>query len=1333
MACALVSWIVAGCECDDPIMSTIAITSPSDGDTVNLASDTNDSLPGIQIEVTAEIIGVAAGSDVELLVDGTVAMTGLVVDGGGVGTVTFTDVTLESGTRTLVAALPDGAVASPPVVVEVDDSCAMISFVTPAPAMDDITFGPGDDTDGIACGETFETTVIVSTDAGEGAEARIFVNGTPRRTARVEGATVRFEGVAFDNRGATPNTLSVAVIRGDGVECRQQFPTDIMVDCEGVSCAITGPDTASAFLNSGDDVSPGMDGFQGQFEVTTDADGANQEIRLVVDGDESGALSEMPMMVGMTGVATFGPVSLSEGVHRVRAVCTDAAGNATSSGIAEWTVDTIPCDIAFTEPMADQLFIEDDDLDDTVAGIQTDARGTVDGVACTDLRVRNCSSIDGAAFETLGATDWTSRVTLSTSAMQSVCADVRDEAGNIARVMVPVRVNSEAPQLEIASPTSGTGFNVAGTAGRTADLAPSTISCEAAFQVYCTEVGADVRLVRTDTMMLLGGGTAPCVASGAVPAPYTGVAEFASVSLPTIESLGTLEVVAEQTADRLTGQSSPVTLLSDCNAPDLSFRDPMCGETLRPGTQDVSATLPGFQYDVEVFNTNVPKPPVDLTLTDSMGGTITTDTSSTPSTGIVTRFDTTDFGSGGEVTLTACATDMAGNVGCNVPTPCTVTVADLPTLTILDPMTSDVLSASDDCDPGTPGLQIQVTAATDAADGSSASIRFGSAAATSHLAMGGMVSACVDAPQGSSIPIRVEVTDAARGTSSAMVTVTIDSLPPPDAITDFAPQTPAVDRRAGEVRYNWTAVEDAGGILLDRYEARCSTTGPITTEAEWMAATVAPTMTAPAAAGAMQTDVLDGFQLAVETWCVLRGFDVADEPTPLPSTPPPSVTLDPLTRDATATGGQLGVAVAAVGDVNGDTFDDYIAGAAGGAVYLYFGGSGGPSASPNVTILGPSGATGGFGRVVAGLGDVSGDGIPDFAVSARAIGGLAGRVFVFFGRPSTTPWPATIDLSAGACTADLCFDSSEAPALFGWAVRSAGDFDGDGIMDVAIGAWRANSSAGRLYVILGSAGWTPGSSFDVPGPSAPDGFVIEAPSMRRRFGVSVTTPGDLTGDGRSELVVGASGEGPSVDGAVLRVNGRAYPGAATGLQTIPGTDVVTLATGAAGAFGDAVVALGDHDGDGARDIAVYNATSGSSGQVRVFLQSGGTYSMASSFTYSNDVPSGGNDFMGQSIALGYHPFLGAIGRLDADMRSDIFFGSVERGTGPGSAEIFYGRSAPTSRSRTAADASFSPMTAESTGARISAFLGDVNGDGFPDFAVGDPQFSSGAGRVVVYY
>ena len=85
------------------------------------------------------------------------------------------------------------------------------------------------------------------------------------------------------------------------------------------------------------------------------------------------------------------------------------------------------------------------------------------GSDCVDLRTATCGVIDAATF-TPSSEVWSGSVTLDSSAMQNLCAETRDEAGNLNRVMVDVRLNSDMPQLAFESPSSGDCFNVDGTA-----------------------------------------------------------------------------------------------------------------------------------------------------------------------------------------------------------------------------------------------------------------------------------------------------------------------------------------------------------------------------------------------------------------------------------------------------------------------------------------------------------------------------------------------------------------------------------------------------------------------------------------------------------------------------------------------------------------------------------------------------------------------------------------------------------------------------------------------------------------------------------------------------
>ena len=502
--------------------------------------------------------------------------------------------------------------------------------------------------------------------------------------------------------------------------------------------------------------------------------------------------------------------------------------------------------------------------------------------------------------------------------------------------------------------------------------------------------------------------------------------------------------------------------------------------------------------------------------------------------------------------------------------------------------------------------------------------------------------------------------------------------------------------------------------------------------------------------GTSRMETFEGFRFAEERWCLLRGADVTGALTPLPAAAPASVTIEPLEAELTGMAVGVGAVVSALGDVNGDGIDDLIVGSGrspneGDAAYVYFGGASGPSTTPDITILGPSGAAGGYALVAGSAGDLNGDGLADFLVTARGVGGLLGRVYVFFGRgASPMPWMSgtTIDLSVG-CAADLCFEGTDSGALLGWEATTVGDFDGDGIDDLALGAWRSMLGAdGKAYIIRGCDGapgsctFTPGTAYEVPGDTGvePEGWVVSGPATGvEDFGQSITSCGDLNGDGRAEVLISAPGSPSTAAGIIYRLDGRPYTG--TGLISLARSAVTEVARGPAIYYGFTLECIGDYDGDGQRDVGVYSDTSNARGAVNVLLQSGGSYGRASEFVVLNDVASGANDDqMGFTIGQGWTRALGNLGILNqGSSRSALLFGSFGFGAMPGTAELFYGTTPPVNTSRSEASATFSPTTMESSGVRAAGLVGDVNGDGFNDVAVGDPQFMSGDGRVVVYY
>lgn len=167
---------------------------------------------------------------------------------------------------------------------------------------------------------------------------------------------------------------------------------------------------------------------------------------------------------------------------------------------------------------------------------------------------------------------------------------------------------------------------------------------------------------------------------------------------------------------------------------------------------------------------------------------------------------------------------------------------------------------------------------------------------------------------------------------------------------------------------------------------------------------------------------------------------------------------------------RLGAEVTGIGDVNGDGFGDVAVSAPGrnpkrggiGHVLIFLGSRSGLSTSPNWTATAerPSSL---FGRSIAGVGDVNGDGCDDFLISAASLTEAhhqEGRVYLYLGAtngPEQSP--------------RLIVDGGLAEAQFGFALANAGDMDGDGLSDFVIGSPYYGISpiqVGRVDLFYGS-------------------------------------------------------------------------------------------------------------------------------------------------------------------------------------------------------------------------------------------------------------------------
>ena len=215
-----------------------------------------------------------------------------------------------------------------------------------------------------------------------------------------------------------------------------------------------------------------------------------------------------------------------------------------------------------------------------------------------------------------------------------------------------------------------------------------------------------------------------------------------------------------------------------------------------------------------------------------------------------------------------------------------------------------------------------------------------------------------------------------------------------------------------------------------------------------------------------------------------------------------------------------GLSVAIIGDINGDGYDDFICGAPysdyyrkdSGKAYLIMGKPTGWSKKINLQDADASFYGTSYNETVGysvdGVGDVNGDGVPDFAIGARK----KGKVYIFFGRKNVD-WGK----NCAVTRADVVFSAEQYESWVGWRVSRAGDINADGFDDILIGAPFYNKNGdkrGKVYLIFGrSNGWFENLR------NADASFLGEAENDQA--GWDVQEAGDTNGDGYDDFLIGA--------------------------------------------------------------------------------------------------------------------------------------------------------------------------------------------------------------------
>ena len=469
-------------------------------------------------------------------------------------------------------------------------------------------------------------------------------------------------------------------------------------------------------------------------------------------------------------------------------------------------------------------------------------------------------------------------------------------------------------------------------------------------------------------------------------------------------------------------------------------------------------------------------------------------------------------------------------------------------------------------------------------------------------------------------------------------------------------------------------------------------------------------------------------------------------------------------------GDNAGFSVASAGDIDGDGIDDLVIGSifgggdvANGAVHVVFGRAGGFADPVDLDEI--AAGVGGFkltgehgldwaGWSVATAGDVNHDGIDDVVVGSWRNDSAAdhahtGAAYVVFGK--TGGFASPVDLAAiAAGTGGFRIEGEGAGDNAGFSVAPAGDIDGDGIDDLVVGARTKNNGltvdSGAAYVVFGRDVASEGG-FATPVHLATigagnGGFKIRGEATDDRAGWSVSAAGDVNGDGRDDLIVGAPfNDGGGEDaGAAYVVFGKA------GGFAVP-TELGTVAAGNGGfkiqgrnagdQAGVAVSAAGDVNGDGFDDVVLgarYQDGGGGDAGAAYVVFGRNTVAQGGFATPVDldDIAQGtggfeirgeaAGDFAGFSVA--------SAGDVNGDGRGDLVVGALRNDGGgdrAGAAYAVFGRAAGfpavVDLATVAAGSGGFKLQGGHAGDEVGrsvASAGDVNDDGFDDIVVGVP-------------
>lgn len=342
------------------------------------------------------------------------------------------------------------------------------------------------------------------------------------------------------------------------------------------------------------------------------------------------------------------------------------------------------------------------------------------------------------------------------------------------------------------------------------------------------------------------------------------------------------------------------------------------------------------------------------------------------------------------------------------------------------------------------------------------------------------------------------------------------------------------------------------------------------------------------------------------------------------------------------------------------------------------------------------------GYSVSAAGDVNGDGYDDFITGKNATG--ATSVEVIFGGP-------------GGRNGGFSIADDIRTQLAGASVSITRDLNGDGLADLIVGVPGQTGDPGECYVVYGKADGATVKLTDVAAGNG--GFVIKGGGINS--GISVSSAGDVNGDGLSDMIVGA------FEGKSYVVFGKTNNAEIDLSKAALGYDGFVISEGN-GVIKHAVSGAGDVNGDGLDDLLVGSP---------YFAKSYVVFGKATGEAIDLATVERGVGGFSVSGAEAFHPSasgysVSAAGDVNGDGLADMVFGDDQDGA---RSYVVFGKIDGSAIDLAAVSAGVGGFVMAGGGGHVGynvSAAGDVNGDGLADLILGAPYMGIKGNAYVVY-